>query len=264
MCYTITLIAQSNSHESINSKIILLKKILDRADTLTTAEAQGYNDDYSELLDSNFDINLEISIYLLDILNSPDISNYNLDSLLSHNFLGISHSKDNRLWFFSWYSNNGGSWIIMDNIIHYRTLSNRPKNYIDLSLEDNPNSFCARSSWFGQIYKLNSTQNKELYLCLSSSRYCSTCCSEIASVFELTSDSINFNYPAFLEDGTNYSSCFSLGSRCGDIENFTFSEDNMTISFTYTTDDYTPIQREENQKTKKISGKLKWDGIKFN
>lgn len=260
---TVALIAQSNSQESVNTKIILLKKILDQADTLTSAEALGYNEDFSVQLDSTFDINKEISLHLLNILNSPDISTYNLDSLLRHNFLGITHSKDNRLWFFSWYSNNGGTWLIMDNIVHYRTLSNFTKNHMDLSIEDNPNSYCASTGWFEQIYKLKSTENKELYLCLSSSRYCSTCCSEIASVVELTSDSINFNYPAFIEDETNYSSCYHLESRCGDINKFTYSSDNMSINYTYMTDDNTAIRREDNQKARIINGILKWDGIRF-
>ncbi len=256
----IALTAQANRQESLNAKVILLKKILDQADTLTPNEAVGYNEDYV-LLDSGFNINNEISVHLLDILNSPDIATCNLDSLLSHDFLDITHSKDGRLYFLNWYSNNGGTWAIMNNIIHYKTLSNAPKNYMDLSIEGN--SYCASAAWFHQIFKLKSTENKDLYLCLSLSRFCSTCYAETASVIEIISDSINFNYPAFIENKTNYTSCYSLKSRYGNIEKFEYSDDDMTIRFTYLTDDLTAIKREDNQESRRISGVLKWDGTKF-
>lgn len=260
---TIALIAQSDSTNIIDTKIIRLNEILNQADTLTTAESIGYDEDFSVQIDSTFNINKIISLQLLDILNLPDISVYNLDSLLHHDYLGITHSENERLWFFSWYSNNGGSMIEIDNVVHYRTLSDSSNNSIDLSLENSPTLYCSRLNWVNQIYKLESTNNKELYLCLSSGKYCSTCCAKIASVIELTTDSINFNYPAFSKNETNYSACYYLESRCGDIKEFIFSPKTQTINYTYLTDDNTAIIREIGEEARTINGILKWDGIKF-
>jgi hypothetical protein len=260
---TIALIAQSDSTNIIDTKFIQLNEILDQADTLTTAESIGYDEDFNVQIDSTFNINKIISLQLLDILNLPDISDYNLDSLMQHDYLGITHSKDKRLWFFSWYSNNGGSMVIINNILHYRSLSDSSNNSIDLSLEHSPTLYCSKINWVNQIYKLESTNNKDLYLCLSSGRYCSTCCAEIASVIELTTDSINFNYPAFSENDTNYSACYYLESRCGNTKKFIFSPKTQTINYTYLTDDNTAIKRENDEEARTINGILKWNGIKF-
>lgn len=259
--FALTGFGQSHQSDSISLKVDSLKKLLSHADTLTAEELWG---------DGSIDINGLIAEQLYEILTVPTIVKYNLDSLLKHDFLGITHSNDKRLWIFSWYENTGGSFKSNISFVHYRTKSNKPKIIDDYysEEEEHHNSFCSNGAWFGQIFKLKSS-TKNIYLCLGSVVGCNTCCAEIASVVELTKDSINFAYPAFSiikQDNQNFdyedtSPCFTLDSRCRDIEKFEYDNKTQTIFYTYMTDDNTPIVNKE--KSIRVNGKLHFDGQKF-
>lgn len=251
-----------NSQDNFTEKVLKFKKTLDQADTLTSDEASGYNEDGTIQLDSTFDINKNISLQLTEILNDENILNVKLDSILKHPFLNISKSEDKRLWIFSWYSNNGGTMSIFNNIIFYRTKNNKTKYYMDFELEDHPNSFCSNFSKFTTIYKLPSIQKKDLYICFNRSNYCSTCFVEGFSVFELTQDSISFMYPAFMDEN-NKSACYGLEYRVGSVDKFEYDSTQNIIHYSYTSDDITPISTRDKEKPKRIKGYLKWDGVRF-
>ena len=150
-------------------------------------------------------------------------------------------------------------------IVHYRTKRNIPKvSYTDDRETDNRNAFCSNAASFSKIYKLPSN-SKDLYLCIGEEMICGTCLHEIASVVELKGDTINFNYPAFIEHGENedISSCFVLDARIGDIEKFEYNPVTKTLSFVYLTDDTTPILQQKNKKQKRITGNLLFNGRRF-
>lgn len=263
--FTLTTVGQSRLTNNVFTKIDSLKKLLSQADTLRAENLWDEN---------SIDINGLIAEQLSDILIIPSIVNYNLDSLLNHNFLGITHSKDKRLWIFSWYENTGGTFKSNVSLVHYRTRPNKPKVAVESNFENNDseklvNNFCSNGFGFEKIYKLKSS-SKNLYLCLGSVVGCTTCCGEIASIVELTNDSINFNYPAFTiskqdgyyRDSEDNSPCFTLDSRCGSIEKFEFDSKTQTINYSYSTDDNTPVKTVE-EKSKIVIGSLHFNGQNF-
>jgi hypothetical protein len=250
-------------------KIDTLKAILSKADRLNP-----FDNSVENIGETIAMVNDEISSRLSDILRSPEILRYNLDSLFEHPFLGKAHSADKRLWIFTWYENTGGSWKSNLSLVHYRTKSNNLKtNYKPISNEDSvaettseENEFCSNGAEFHKIYKLKA-KNKDLYLCLGSGISCNTCMYETATVVELTKDSINFNYPAFQskkEDdnsiGNDIQSCFTLDARWEDIEKFQFDSKTQTLNLIYLTDDNTPIQ---SNPQKRIIRKMVFNGQKF-
>lgn len=258
---SLSIVGQPTGKDSVFIKINNLKRLLSQADTLRPENLSG---------DSNIDINGLITKQLTEILSIPTITNYNLDSLLKHPFLEITHSIDNRLWIFDWYENTGGTFQSNISIVYYRNESNKSKISIDASLSEATNNvFSSNGAWFNNIYKLKSV-SKDLYLCMGSIKGCSSCCSEIAIVVELAHDSIYYEYPAFTKvkqdsqnfDYKSFSPCFSLDARCGDIEKFEYDPKTQTINFTYFTDDYTPIKKNDSDQ-KKIRGELKFNGETF-
>jgi hypothetical protein len=248
--------------ESTSIKVAYLKSLLSQADTLTSDQAQGIDQNF-KINGQNLGINALIAQQLEDIMQQPDIANYDLDSLLRHEYLNITISEDKRLGIFSWYDNNGGTWSIYDNVIFYKTAANDFKTHKDLTLENNPNSYYPSSAKCKKIYKLKSTNNKDLYLCIWSSSGCSTCCAQIASVIEITDNSILFEYPAFTNSNLEKVSDITIDSRCGDIEKFEFNPSSEIISYRYLVDDNTPLNDSKYPVGKVISGKYKWNGVKF-
>jgi hypothetical protein len=248
--------------ESTPVKVAYLKELLSQADTLTPEQTDGLDPNF-KINGSNVGINELIAKQLEDIMQQPDIANYDLDSLLKHEYLNITISEDKRLGIYSWYANNGGTWSMYDNVISYKTSTNSFKTHKDLTVESNPNSYYPSSAKCKKIYKLKSTNNKDLYLCLWSSSGCSTCCAQIATVIEIKTDGINFAYPAFINSNPDLLSSLTIDSRCGDIEKFEFNAKTLTLSYRYLVDDNTPLNDSEYPVGKAISGRFKWNGEKF-
>jgi len=261
--------------DSIFIKVDSLKNLLSKADTLTSEEANALDED-----SAGTGINAQISDQLTAVLTTASVIKYKLDSLLKHPALGIAHSKDNRLWIFSWYENTGGSWKSDINFVCYRSVDK--KRYIIPTeiYEDetkgpfekqHTNYFDGRGAGFDTIDKLPA-RGKQLYLAHGWGISCNTCVYEIAVVIELVGDSVNYNYPAFKLKNTDLNSYepefydspfFVLDARIGDIEKFDYDNKTQTLKFVYLTDDNTPIQQEESGKQKRIIRQLKFNGRKF-
>jgi hypothetical protein len=267
MCFVVTV--QGQTKQKLSAKMDSLKAVLLRADTLSL-----FNQTVDNIFDTISMVNEQIAKRLVDILTDNEILSTNVDSLLELPSLGKVHSKDKRLWIFNWYENTGGSWKSNISLVHYRTQAKKPKvDYVPANENEeqseetiNPNEFCSNGAWFDKIYKLK-TKSKDLYLCIGSGVSCNTCIYQIATVVELTKDSINFNYPAFRiksgEDsppGSENEACFTLDARMGDIESFGFDPKTQTLTFAYLTDDHTPVQT---VKQKRIVERLVFDGVKF-
>jgi hypothetical protein len=93
--------AKGQSTDSLFIKIEQLKKTLSRADTLRPGETTLTEGNSGSNESEGVDINSLIEDQLSNILLDPKIVRYNLDNLLQHDFLGITHSKDKRLWIFT-------------------------------------------------------------------------------------------------------------------------------------------------------------------
>jgi len=247
--------------------------ILEKVDSLhrvlsTASQLSPFNQDVENVYDSIQAANDHIARLLSEILSTPGITKYDLDSLLDHPFLSIVKSADKRVWIFNWYEITVGSCSSNLSIIHYRTRSMMPKvghSHDAGEMEGAGDGFCANGASFNRVYKLPAN-GKDLYLCLGSGRSCNTCVYEIASVVELTKDSIHFNYPAFRYtaiDGTGkkeIAPCFILEARWDNIEEFDYDAKTRTLRFKYITDDNTPVQ--SNVK-KKIIRKLVFNEQRF-
>lgn len=229
---------------NITNRAIYIKTLLSRADTIPVFGNDFTNADTIAML------NRQISTELGILLSSPDIINYDLDTLLKHEALVITHSLDKRLWFLSWYENTGGSWKSFVNVIHYRTQKQRPGVVLlPLSIENSDESaanFCLQSAPVSSIYKL---RNKaDIYLCMASGVSCNTCCYESAATVRLTVDSIILGEPLIDTNGdTLFNGCYTLDSRCGSVEKFKFDPVKQVLNITYTTDDI--LTREDTDET---------------
>lgn len=252
--------AEAQPYNDVLRKAANLRRLLDSAKHMTPAETSGYNADYSEQLDT-VGMNVRIFDALTDLLNTPEIVHYNPDSLLSHPMLYGCYSEDKRLWIFSWYENTGGTFRSYINVIHYRTLSGKPCAIGTYSTESPEDFAFSYGASFSQINKLRNP-GKALYVCLGSVQGCNTCCASMASVIELTPDTINFSYPAFYGGSEEkFVPNFSLESRCGDITDFAYNPKKQTLRYAYIPDDLTPVNS-GNSKARQ-SGTLRFNGNTF-
>jgi hypothetical protein len=259
-------ITQAQRTTALFREVDTLNSLLSSADSLGLSYSTS-----EDFEDSVTSVNDQISSKLATILTNSKTIKLNLDSLLSNPYLDITHSKDKRLWIFDWFENTGGTWKSYLNVIQYRTTSKKPKVVYETSSEDTSETdekneqdeFYSNESSFEKIYKLNSKRN--LYLCIGSGVSCTLCEFAVATVVELTKDSINFSYAVFpFIAGNDFHlqerSCFVLNARLGDIEKFKFDPKTQTLTYTYLTDDNTPVQ---SVKQKRITRKLLFNGTKF-
>jgi hypothetical protein len=258
--------ACAQARDSFLARIDTLKRVLDRADTLNP-----FDDRHENIFDTITAVNNEIAERLASILSSRDILKYEPDSLLDFSSLGKVHSKDKRLWIFSWYENTGGSWKSNLSLVHYRTRLNEPRtDYQPVGKEDGAaddswsGGLSSNGAWFDTIYKLKA-KGKDLYLCLGSGISCNTCIYRLAIVVELTHDGIDFNYPAFpsKKDGTGDRedlSSLTVEARMDDFEKFSFDPRTQTLTIVYQTDDLTPVRT---KKPERVIRRFVFNGIEF-
>jgi hypothetical protein len=112
--------------QSFNEKVKSLKALLTKADTISAWEAWNISDDTTLVADA-IDINTRIMNALVEILNSPEIAAHNIDTLLMHPFLGITHSEDRKVWVMDWYENTGGTFQSYSSIMFSLRNDGRPK-----------------------------------------------------------------------------------------------------------------------------------------
>lgn len=261
---TATLLGQAPTNKSLSLKIAQLKTLLDESGNMSP-----------EVTDS-LDVNNKTKIQLSEILLSPEIGNYNLEKEFKGTNIGTTHSKDNRLWFFTWYENTGGSFKSNLTVIQYKTKYNKHKLAIDSSIDDTDDTetigFNSNGASYDQIIKLPS-KNKNLYLCLGGVMGCNTCFARVATVIELTANGINLDYHAFKTVDTDESGevivwkpTYIMDSRVDDIKTFEYDVKTQSIRYSYVPDDCTPIRAEDdayNANTKPIKGHFKWNGTRF-
>ena len=242
------------TRSSIFSKTDSLRRVLDRADTKTSDEVWKYQETDS----GGGTINDTIAGLLVRILSSPSIIKYRPDSLLKHPFLHITHSGDKRLCVFTWYENTGGSFHSFPSVIHFRTLKGEPRALFSPYYDEG--SFSLGGSIDSIIRLPHPT--RQLYIRMQSVKSCNTCCVKGISIIELTADKINFDYPAFPSASESVAGVptYTIESRCGSISKFEYNSKSAKLSYTYQTDDNTPVSVEE---AETVTGTLRWNGKKF-
>jgi hypothetical protein len=264
LCF-VEMVGQSSGPDAFLKKIDALKKLSVQADSATWQlnDSLGYND--------------KINTALSEILKDRRSTKNDLDKLLG-NYLDIEHSLDKKLWIFGWAENSGGTFRAIMNVIQWRSAQKPQIAYDEFTTIDtigtynpNQNVFVSNGASFYKIIKLRSKKN--YYLCLGQVVGCSTCCSEVATVIELTRDSINFNYPAFENDtlsNTKEGSTLKLDSRCGYITKFEYDDKTQTISYEYEPNDLTPVYVDMDQQASErphqnepVKQTLYWDGSTF-
>jgi hypothetical protein len=250
------------SKSAFAKKVKSLREIVIAADGVTPqwTDSMGYNE--------------KIAVGLSDVLKDKRSIKLDFDVLFKTGAVGVTHSKDEKIWIFGWAENHNGTFKNAMNIMQVR-ISKKPwvihdeytnNDTLNISF-DNPTGFVSNGAYFDTIIKLKSKRN--LYLLRSRVVGCSTCCSEFAKVIELGRDSINFSYPAFAGDslsGTKEGAELAIDSRCGSIRKFEFDAKEQTIVYEYETDDYTPVSRDyddENDKPQVIRQVLYWNGEQF-
>ncbi len=199
---------------------------------------------------------------------------YNLDSLLLNERYYMVHTQNKQLWMFCWTANNFGTFQMSCHLFVYNNPQKGLQLYIDqggnrenetatINYNDylfNASQLCNeyRGAWFSEIYRLPSSKNK-LYLLIGSVVGCATCCEKVAAVVELTSDGINFSYPAFSSENGN-SPCFSVDARCGNIEAFDYNPKTGTLRYSYIKGDATPDSESDSEK---VRGSMRFNGVAF-
>lgn len=252
-------LGQAPKKETVSFKIQQLKKLLNESDNLSP-----------EMTDS-LDINNKVKTQLTKILLAPGIGNYDLEKEFKDSNMSTTHSKDKRLWFFTWFENTGGSFKSNLTVIQYKTKDYKTGVEVDSSLDDG--GFDSSGASYDQIIKLPS-KTKNLYLCLGGAIGCGTCSAHVVKVIELTANDINLDYPAFIGSITDDSgdqvngnvSTFIMDSRVDDIKTFEYDSKTQSIKYKYVPDDNTPITVEDgtyNPDAKPIVGYLKWNGTHF-
>jgi len=250
---TLTVVGQKHKADPFLTKVKKLKKLV--------IESSYYT---PELTDS-LDINNKINDQLVALLKNPKSVLYDLDKLFGQDCFSIAHSKDKRLWFFSWYENTGGSFKSNRTVLQYRTATNIP-HVIEDSQEgiNNTEVYSSNGASYSEIIKLPTVKDN-VYLCFSDVVGCNTCCANIAQVIGLGKNNINLGIPAFKDNSNDGESTFMIDSRCGDITSFDYDSKTRLLSFEYIPDDNTPIQRDENdpETWKPVNGSFYWDGTVF-
>jgi hypothetical protein len=250
---TVKVMGQKHKVDPFLTQVNKLKKLV--------IESSYYTPEVTDSLDINNKINQQLVV----LLQNPKSVTYDLDKLFGQECFYIAHSKDKRLWFFSWYENTGGSFKSNRTVLQYRTAANKPFVIEDSQDGINNNEvYSSNGGSYKEIIKLPSEKDN-VYLCFSDVVGCNTCCANIAQVIGLDKNIINFGIPAFKENSNNGESTFMIDSRCGNITSFAYDSKTRILSYEYIPDDNTPEQRDENdpETWKPINGSFYWNGTVF-
>lgn len=199
-------------------------------------------------------VNDKIAEKLMALLEDPRSVNYDLEKVIGPGYFGVVHSKDKRLWFFSWSENTGGSFQSNLSVTYFKTADNKPR----ASYEGDS------GAGYTNVYELPSGKNKH-YLCFSSYVGCGTCYTQIAQVVTLTRKNIIFHIRPTEVMGEDPRPLLTVDSRIGDITTFEYNAKSKILSYEYIPDDLTPIVRDEEdpESFKPVKGAFRWNGNTF-
>ncbi len=214
------------------------------------------------------DINGQLGRALAGVLKVPGLSDRAIDSLIPPDDLQRVRSADGRLTIFQWDERTGGTFLGQLNVVFFRDTKGAG-HAVGCNDEDAswPGDTWSRGGGYSAIHLLQRTDSSALYVCEGSVKGCSSCCSELLSVIELTRDSIHFDYPAFAlgkdrNEEPLLGPTWELTARCGDVTRFAYDPKHKLLRYTYSSDDLTPVHTEEGPR-KVVHGTVRFDGTRF-
>ncbi|MBL7945175.1 MAG: hypothetical protein JNN32_03860 [Flavobacteriales bacterium] len=244
--------------DTLGARLVTWNAVRERSDTLTL----------SEVMDDDWHINAQLNQALAGVLAVPGLNDHAIDSLIPADQLHRVRSADGRLTLFSWDERTGGTFQAQVTLVFFRDARGIGHPVFDRSLNDEGGGTeWSRGGSYHAIHALGRTDSSTLYLCVGGVKGCSSCCSEMLTVIELTRDDIHFDYPAF-EVGTDRNEepllgpTWELTARCGDVTRFDYDPKHKVARFTYTTDDLTPVPAGEGE-ARTITGSAHFDGKRF-
>jgi hypothetical protein len=253
-CALPLLCVAQNWSDTLAVRMAAWNVVRERSDTLTL----------DEVMDDDWRINQELGEALAAVLRVPGLSDGALDSIFTEGLRPV-RSADGRLWIFEWDERTGGSFQAEVHLVFYRDGKGEGHPVFTFDLGDSifeDDKRWSRGGGYGAIHQLGLTDSSMLYMCVGGVKGCSTCCSELLTVLELTANGINFNYPAFEYSLDDKGPTWELTSRCGDVTDFAYDPKTKVARYTYITDDITPVATNYTPGDT-ISGMVRFDGRVF-
>ena len=158
----------------------------------------------------------EIGLLMMDSM----AIHYNIDSLFKNSGIYIAHSKDKRIWVFSWMEIFNGTGNEPANVFFWRDSVDNPQGikYFEPEYE--------KYFYYSKIYKLNNT-DKDLYMLEGGTKDAGG----VLKGVELTVKGINFN-PKLFKIGDDFRSVYFLGDPCSNENDYySFDKETQTITF---------------------------------
>ena len=234
---------KGNKHIGIAQRISRIKKMYNSSICISNNPWLNYevNVDPYDLFAN------EIGLLLTD----ANIVNYNLDSLFftMGNKDNLVHSEDKRLWVYSEILCYGGNANDPFNVIMWRDIYNKPQGFTTSFSESF--RYIEGIAYWNEIYKLNNTGDKDLYLMFGGSKGAGN----NAMIVELTRQGVNLKYRGFqTKENINFLDAhesingkaivYNLGIDTrkeidnNSYNNYKFNKENQTISFNKTSQFY--------------------------
>lgn len=225
------------------------------------------------------DVNDAIAERLIAALEVPGVPDATIDSAFAYGWFGMASSDDRRLRIFSWDERTGGTFRSQANVVFFRKADGTPIARSAGTMEGE--LLCGLGAGYHNIHVLRSDMSTTLYACEGFVVGCATCCADVVSLLELGPDAVLAPVGLFtfaegtVEDGEEESdgtvtesermesSCFVLEARCGDKLGFEYDAARQVFSFAYFTDDLTPVRQEEGEESRKVTGRLRFNGEQF-
>ena len=248
--------AQVATQDTVIARYAALQVALERLDTITA----------NELLETEWDINPKVGALLIRLLETPGLTDQEIDSLVSPTELYRVRSADGRLCIFSWDERTGGTFRSQVSVVFFRMPTGEGHGFyttVDDSGEWN------KGGAYNSIHAVRSDSASTVYACVGQVIGCSSCCGDILTIIELTNDGLNLNYPAFEDKGRDgqpngaFSPTFLLTTRCGNGLQFDYDPGTSTLSYAYIVDDLTPVEMEDVDDAREISGSMHFNGAYF-
>lgn len=228
------------------------------------ARVDAMSDD--DMADHGGELNASLGNHLIQLLESPGLTDRQIDSLVHPSDLYRTRSADGRLSIFSWDERTGGSFQAQASVVLY-IMANGERRGIYSTVDDG--ATWNKGGTYASIHAIRSDSTSTLYACVGTVIGCNTCCGNMLTVFELTSEGINFDYPAFAnvaadnQTSGTFSPTYLLTTRCGDGLEFDYDPNTSVLTYVYVADDLTPIIGDGLGPRQKINGSLHFNGERF-
>jgi len=220
------LLAKASAMLDIRSKTITLNSALDSMYALSP-----HNDQEFPIIDN---LNSWIGKEINKQFNIPEFDVFKYHTLLKSFY--IHCSPDSQVWYFGWYLNNGGSWMMQYGGFYFqnKNMHRFMGDFASLSGDSLP----AEARHFNPLastsveYIVQMPDKNKIYLCKNFLRTCGTCGTLSLSAFTMNDSGFPVAYNAF--DTTEV---FDTECRLRPENNLDYNEKEQTITLNLLFDD---------------------------